>query len=1216
MAKEELGKFEVGVALNLQDLVNKHGEVLKLLRGIEQQLQSIQSQADRTKQAVTGFGFAMVKFNAILGVAGKAIGLLKAGFNTLRGAINSAIGMFHHIIGAAAQWASQLSNQASLLGANTELVQGLRAGLDLVGASAHSATTIFRFLTRSINAMVGKGGVMSAKDAMKELKVSVIDSRGYIKDTASVLEELRIKLMAMPEGAQRTAMAMSLFGREGGLLLNMFNELTATGKTWQQYLKDLGLVIDKDLIARAAALDVQLSALKQQSEVTWKAIGAAAAPAFTELAREIVQIRAKILEWIYDNQESIEEYARMFADRLRELVEYIRGFMDALAGSDVPAKTFETTLNLVSQSLLKFGRAVIFALDFLNVLKSELLFFAHIAGWFVNIQNPLEAWNNTNADISKLEAMLYAAEAAQEQDEKRASALRHQSKQLSELVEKAKQLKQDMTPPTESPDVGPVRPQMLDPEYLGFDEINQYYAKNRLILEDYNAHIAHLIGNWRTLGADVKDLSKDIRQYAVSIGVLTAEEAGLAEKQEEQKEGLKGIPAETYAAMEALKKMSEQLGIERAMILGGTEARVRAQLQTEELREASEDAKNTYVLEVLALEDLKRAHEKMSATIGLFEPDARADASHARAASMAKKTLDLEIQRAKNEKLYREEVTLSSQQRILAAEEGLYEEQKTIGKIAEIRASLDEANSESAQMAVAQARELGIVVREEHEKSAEALKRLLDEELNSRRMYVEDSMRLERALTAAIEEEQMKRVERQEGATLQLRSMVQGALDDMYEGAILGTRKMDEVWDALWATMQKTMLKALVDMWWQKLKWEDDVILNFKTLPDKLKEGFMGIVDAFKGIWKLLFSDKAAEEQKAIEETTKLATATDALTGQPTGVPPQQSTQQIVENTNGVFDMWKTLPPAPETAEMAEEEEKPPAPPAPPQQPSATGEAAANVVRSFEDIGAGLKQLGKILVKPLEELWVGVTKGFQLLTGTSEKGTKDTTKAVSASGKGVSTDVGSAVGAVGSLLSNIGNMVGGSFGKVINIIMMVIQAIFAIGMMIATAVYTDVQILGFGQTGGYVGPKGFTPPTGGSRETPKAAARGIRGWLGVHDGEILINPRASALLGGKEAANELNAGRLPMKVMQRLADLNLGSAYVPVEARAAVQAVSVRVSAPGPAVERTSNQTSSATRVQSNQIVFGEGAIQVNGAVDGEDYARRFARSLVTEFGR
>jgi hypothetical protein len=138
-------------------------------------------------------------------------------------------------------------------------------------------------------------GTGDAKNAFDAMKISVKDAQGNIKGTDVLLGEIANRFASYEDGANKSALAIALFGRSGAALIPMLNEgkvgLDAMGKE----LERLGGVILPDAAKRADEFKDNLDKLKVSFNSTGIEIGNMVLPYLKELSDQFLVARKNAL---------------------------------------------------------------------------------------------------------------------------------------------------------------------------------------------------------------------------------------------------------------------------------------------------------------------------------------------------------------------------------------------------------------------------------------------------------------------------------------------------------------------------------------------------------------------------------------------------------------------------------------------------------------------------------------------------------------------------------------------------------------------------------------------------------------------------------------------------------------------------------------------------------------------------------------------------------
>lgn len=159
------------------------------------------------------------------GTAGKVSGGLK-GLAGAAGGLSSVLGSLVPIatgasLAAMAKGAIDAADNMNDLSQKTGVsVESLSKFQQAANASGTSIEGVGAAMIK-LNKGLATGG--SAVDALKALGLSATDASGKLKTTDQVMLEVADKFAKMPDGAQKTALAMQLFGKAGADMIPLLN---------------------------------------------------------------------------------------------------------------------------------------------------------------------------------------------------------------------------------------------------------------------------------------------------------------------------------------------------------------------------------------------------------------------------------------------------------------------------------------------------------------------------------------------------------------------------------------------------------------------------------------------------------------------------------------------------------------------------------------------------------------------------------------------------------------------------------------------------------------------------------------------------------------------------------------------------------------------------------------------------------------------------------
>lgn len=124
--------------------------------------------------------------------------------------------------------------------------------------------------------------------ALKALGVSATDVNGQIRPTEQVLLDLADKFSAMPDGADKAALAVKLFGKEGRAIIPFLNQGREGITALMEEAQRLGLVMSEDVARASEVFNDNLTRLSAIFEGVQRQIGAAVIPVLADFTEQVI----------------------------------------------------------------------------------------------------------------------------------------------------------------------------------------------------------------------------------------------------------------------------------------------------------------------------------------------------------------------------------------------------------------------------------------------------------------------------------------------------------------------------------------------------------------------------------------------------------------------------------------------------------------------------------------------------------------------------------------------------------------------------------------------------------------------------------------------------------------------------------------------------------------------------------------------------------------
>nr|WP_298117448.1 hypothetical protein [uncultured Pseudomonas sp.] len=214
--------------------------------------------------------------------AGKAMGLAIAAGVTA--AATAAAAMVKSSINAA----DEAAKMAKAAGVTVEAFTALQYAAGLAGVESTDLSAAFVRLNTGITEAAF--GTEKQAELFKSLGVAVRDASGNIRSADTVLINLADRFAAIPDGAQKSALAIELFGRSGAKMLPFLSSGSDGIRELTDQAERLGLVISTEQAAASEQFNDSLSVLASVSRGAGNAMAAELLPALNELSGLLIDV--------------------------------------------------------------------------------------------------------------------------------------------------------------------------------------------------------------------------------------------------------------------------------------------------------------------------------------------------------------------------------------------------------------------------------------------------------------------------------------------------------------------------------------------------------------------------------------------------------------------------------------------------------------------------------------------------------------------------------------------------------------------------------------------------------------------------------------------------------------------------------------------------------------------------------------------------------------
>ncbi|NCA67881.1 MAG: hypothetical protein EOM87_07455, partial [Clostridia bacterium] len=222
------------------------------------------------------FGSSLTKG---LKVAGKAMAALYTGTVAVAAAIAK-------ITLSSVKYGDEIGKESQKLNMSTAGYQKWSTILEMAGTSIDSMSMGMKTFTGILDE--ASNGNADALLTLQKLGLGYDDFAGLsVEDSLKKVVE---QFQTMEQGAEKTQLAVDLFGRSGQELLPLLNqEVGSIDELFKSY-EELGLIISDDVISASEDLDDQLSLLKKSFKVAAVNIGTMFMPAISKVVTGLLDL--------------------------------------------------------------------------------------------------------------------------------------------------------------------------------------------------------------------------------------------------------------------------------------------------------------------------------------------------------------------------------------------------------------------------------------------------------------------------------------------------------------------------------------------------------------------------------------------------------------------------------------------------------------------------------------------------------------------------------------------------------------------------------------------------------------------------------------------------------------------------------------------------------------------------------------------------------------
>lgn len=248
------------MAMNMTAAVNIKASVDGLA-----QIQGLEKALGKADKEANGLGTSFSKLGTMAGKAGQAMLALGA----------AAVGGIAVLGKRAIDAADNINDLSQRTGVGVEALSKFGAAAEDSGSSLDE---VGKAMGRLARGMADSSSATS--EALRSIGVSTVDSTGKLRSVDAVMLDIADRFSKLPEGAEKTALAMEIFGKAGANLIPMLNGGSAA-------INEYSATITTEMAKAADAFNDAINAIMRELAGPFNEAVTAALPYITQLAQQL-----------------------------------------------------------------------------------------------------------------------------------------------------------------------------------------------------------------------------------------------------------------------------------------------------------------------------------------------------------------------------------------------------------------------------------------------------------------------------------------------------------------------------------------------------------------------------------------------------------------------------------------------------------------------------------------------------------------------------------------------------------------------------------------------------------------------------------------------------------------------------------------------------------------------------------------------------------------
>jgi hypothetical protein len=170
------------------------------------------------------------------------------------------VGAFAATVVAVANTAGKINDLSNAAGVSAESFQELAFAAQQEGVSQEQLSAGLVKLTKNMDS--ARSGSGDAAKAFKAMGINIEDNNGQLRSADSVMKEVADRFKQMQNPAEKTTLALTLFGKAGASLTPFLSQGSAGMKAYAEEAKSMGIILSNETVKALDDFDDTLGNVK------------------------------------------------------------------------------------------------------------------------------------------------------------------------------------------------------------------------------------------------------------------------------------------------------------------------------------------------------------------------------------------------------------------------------------------------------------------------------------------------------------------------------------------------------------------------------------------------------------------------------------------------------------------------------------------------------------------------------------------------------------------------------------------------------------------------------------------------------------------------------------------------------------------------------------------------------------------------------------------